>query len=246
MAETNEFICKYCGRICKNRYSLNSHQVFCKSNPNRITPVGHRWTKEERSKIKTWNKGKVIVHKNNEKLYIDPIELESYINDGWRNGILETERKAYIEKVKGKQLGRAKNEEAEKVRKERISLKMLGNKNWEKNKKRGNGKRGRYKGIYCDSSWELAYLVFHIENGLPIKRCTLRLPFVWEGKIHIYIPDFETDEGIIEIKGRKTKKSAEKQKQYPNIKVVDIDGIKPYIEYVTTKYGNNFTEVLYD
>ena len=246
MDDLNEFICKYCGRICKNKHSLNSHQVFCKSNPEHIVPSGHKWTKEERSKIKSWNKGKFLVHKNNKKIYILPTELEYYINNGWKRGISEEERKIFTEKIKDKNIGRAKDEKSEKLRKERISLKMIGNKNWEKNKKRGNGKKGRYKGIYCDSSWELAYLAFHIDNNLPIKRCNLRLPFVWNKETHIYIPDFETNDGIIEIKGRKTKKSEEKQKQYPNIKVVDINEIKPYIEYVTKKYGNNFTEVLYD
>jgi len=241
-----EFICKYCGRVCKNIYSLRSHEVFCKNNPNRIEPTGHRWTKDERKKIKAWNKGKTAVNKNGVKRYISPPELDEYIKDGWNVGISDEEREAYVEKIKYKHVGRAKDEELERLRKERISLKMLGNKNWEKNKTRGNGKRGWYKGIYCDSSWELAYVVFHVEHNLPIKRSTLRLPFVWEGKTHTYIPDFETNEGIIEIKGRKTKKSLEKQNQYPHIKVIDIDGIKPYLEYVITKYGINFIEVLYD
>lgn len=241
-----EFVCKFCGRICKNRHSLNSHQVYCKSNPDHIVSSGHRWTKEERSKIKMWHKGKIAIHKDNEKLYILPTYLEQYINDGWIMGLPEEEREQRKEKLKGKNTGRAKDEEAEKIRRQKISSRMVGNRNWEKNKKRGNGKKGRYKGIYCDSSWELAYLVFHIENNMQIKRSTLRLPFVWEGKMHIYIPDFETDEGIIEIKGRKTKKSEEKQRQYPNINVIDIDGIKPYLEYITEKYGTNFTEVLYD
>lgn len=30
-----QFICKYCGKICKNKLSLSTHENFCKLNPNR-------------------------------------------------------------------------------------------------------------------------------------------------------------------------------------------------------------------
>lgn len=29
------YICKYCGRLCKNPNSLRNHERLCKSNPNR-------------------------------------------------------------------------------------------------------------------------------------------------------------------------------------------------------------------
>lgn len=88
--------------------------------------------------------------------------------------------------------------------------------------------------------------MFHIENNLNIRRCPLKLKYIFDNTEHIYIPDFETDEGIIEIKGRKDKKALEKEKQFPNIKVIDKDGIKPYLDYVITKYGNEFWKILYE
>jgi len=88
---------------------------------------------------------------------------------------------------------------------------MKGNTNWMFNKRRGNSKQGWYKGIHCDSTWELAFLVYYLEHNLNIKKCTKALDFYWEGSLHKYYPDFETDEGIIEIKGRKTKKSLAKE-----------------------------------
>ena len=114
------------------------------------------------------------------------------------------------------------------------------------NKKRGNGKKGLFKGIFCDSSWELAFLVYHIENNLNIKRCTRRLPYTFEGNKHIYIPDFETDFGIIKIKGRKDKKAIVKQQNFPEIKVIDKYEIEPYLKYVNDKYGKEFWKILYD
>ena len=32
-----EFVCKYCGKECKNKNSLTQHEIRCKKNPNRIT-----------------------------------------------------------------------------------------------------------------------------------------------------------------------------------------------------------------
>ena len=31
-----KFICKYCGKECKNKNSLVQHEIRCKENPNRI------------------------------------------------------------------------------------------------------------------------------------------------------------------------------------------------------------------
>lgn len=31
-----QFICRYCGKVCKNKNSLAQHEIRCKENPNRI------------------------------------------------------------------------------------------------------------------------------------------------------------------------------------------------------------------
>ena len=36
-----EFICKYCGKECKNKNSLAQHEIRCKQNPNRIECKGN-------------------------------------------------------------------------------------------------------------------------------------------------------------------------------------------------------------
>lgn len=33
------YICKYCGKECKNLNSLKQHEIRCKENKNRIKPV---------------------------------------------------------------------------------------------------------------------------------------------------------------------------------------------------------------
>ncbi len=109
----------------------------------------------------------------------------------------------------------------------------------------GHGKSGWYKGIYCDSSWELAFVIYHLDNSLYIERCKEHRKYMFEGKEHIYIPDFVTDEGIIEIKGYRTKQWDIKELNNPDIKVLYKNDIKFYLEYVENKYGKDYIK-LYD
>ena len=109
----------------------------------------------------------------------------------------------------------------------------------------GRGKQGWYKGIHCDSSWELAYLVYHLDHNLYIERCKEKRQYVWNNKQHTYYPDFITDDGIIEIKGYSTDQWKSKEEQNSDVKVLYKNEIKPYLDYVTNKYGTDFIK-LYD
>ena len=112
-----------------------------------------------------------------------------------------------------------------------------------------NYKYGYFNNISCDSSWELAYLVYCIDNQINIKRNTEPFSYIYENKIRKYYPDFIiNDDTYVEIKNYKTDIVIEKQKQFPKDKKYKIlfqkDLIK-YLNYCITKYGKNFTEVLY-
>jgi hypothetical protein len=107
----------------------------------------------------------------------------------------------------------------------------------------GRGKSGWYKGIHCDSTWELAFVIYHIDHGLSIRRCTERRKYLYNGEEHIYIPDFVTDKGIIEIKGYNTKQWEEKQRQHSDVIVLHKDDIQPYIEYAIKTYGTDFIKL---
>lgn len=109
----------------------------------------------------------------------------------------------------------------------------------------GRGKQGWYKGIHCDSSWELAYLVYHLDHNLYIERCKEKRQYVWNNKQHTYYPDFITDDGIIEIKGYSTDQWKSKEEQNHDVKVLYKNEIKPYLDYVTNTYGTDFIK-LYD
>lgn len=92
----------------------------------------------------------------------------------------------------------------------------------------------------------MAFVCYYIEHNFNIERCKEKRKYIFENKEHFYFPDFITDEGIIEIKGWKSNQWEAKQQQNPDIKTLYGKEIKPYLDYVINKYGNNFWEVLYE
>ena len=104
----------------------------------------------------------------------------------------------------------------------------------------GHSKHGSYNGIRCDSTLELAFLIYHLDNNLYIERCKEKRTYFWNNKYHIYYPDFITNEGIIEIKGYLTEQSIEKSKQNSDIKLILKNDMKKYLNYVINKYGKDF------
>jgi len=109
-----------------------------------------------------------------------------------------------------------------------------------------NYKSGWYHGIHCDSSWELAFIIYNEEHGNNIKRCKEIRHYILEDKEREYHPDFIiNNKDIYEIKGIKSKNSDAKQKYNPDIKFLYKKDMKLYLDYVINKYGNNFIN-LYD
>lgn len=144
-------------------------------------------------------KNKVVVTNGINNKYVFPNEVEEFLknNVNWYKGVTNKNKKT--------SLGIASTPEKEIARKRKIAESMK--KNPLAGGRRigsGRGKKGWYKGIYCDSSWELAYLVYYLDHGKNIKRCKEHREYIFNNEKHIYIPDFVTDEGIIEIKGYKT------------------------------------------
>lgn len=104
----------------------------------------------------------------------------------------------------------------------------------------GRGKKGWYKGIFCDSSWELAFVIYHMDNNINIQRNTNYRTYIFENATLKYYPDFIIDGKLFEIKGYVTAKVIAKHSQHPDVVVIDKVGIKPYIDYTISKYGKDF------
>ena len=69
----------------------------------------------------------------------------------------------------------------------------------------GYGKHGWYKGYWCDSSWELAWVIYNLDHGIKFERCKEKFEYEFEGKKYHYYPDFKLENGTyVEIKGYET------------------------------------------
>jgi len=111
----------------------------------------------------------------------------------------------------------------------------------------GRGRQGSYKGIWCDSSWELAFVVYHLEHGIPFERNWKKFKYIFDGVTHTYIPDFVYPDGTyIEVKGYFDKRSQEKLKQFRGkISLLQHKDMENMLYYTTLKYGKDFIH-LYD
>ena len=113
-----------------------------------------------------------------------------------------------------------------------------------------NYKFGVYKGIHCDSSYELAFLVYCLDHSIPIIRNTERFMYhTSDNKLHKYTPDFKINDTYIELKNYMTDAVKLKQEALPkdlSYKLLFGKDIQICIDYCTCKYGKNFWEILYD
>lgn len=108
----------------------------------------------------------------------------------------------------------------------------------------GRGKKGWYKGYWCDSSWELAYVIYNLEHGISFSRNTKSFDYVFNEESKKYYPDFLLETGeYVEVKGYYTKQFTAKIEQFPkelSLLIYDKTGIKPCLDYVMNKYGKDF------
>lgn len=208
--------CKYCNKEFKNAGGKATHEPYCKDNPDKII--------REKSPNAHRKKGSIP----------------------WNKGLVGDERCKKSEETKLKLSlvcdGKAKTVEKEIERLKKIKEKSVNNGGYRKGS--GRGIKGWYKGIFCDSSWELAFVLYCERWNIPIKRNMDRFPYSFEGKLYNYIPDFIVEEEYVEIKGFLTEKNQAKIDQFPHkLKLMLESDMKPILEEIIKLYGKNFVEL---
>ena len=103
-----------------------------------------------------------------------------------------------------------------------------------------NYKSGRYKGIWCDSSWELAFILYHLDRGEVVERNREIRYYNYYGQWKKFYPDFKINSTIYEIKGRQDEYAKAKYKYNEDIIFLYKEDMKKYIEYDESVYGKNF------
>jgi hypothetical protein len=108
----------------------------------------------------------------------------------------------------------------------------------------GIGKQGWYKGFWCNSSWELAYVAYCIDHSINITRNNRGFEYTFKNQKHKYYPDFILDNTYIEIKGYISEQAKAKIDQFPHkLEVIDKQKVKEYVRYVKSKHGKDFVKL---
>lgn len=135
--------------------------------------------------------------------------------------------------------------EQERIRKIKEKAKVKNNGGYRQGS--GRGKKGWYKGIFCDSSWELAYILYCEFNNIEVYRNTEKFEYEFDGKIYHYLPDFIVGNNFIEIKGYMTQKNLAKITQFPHNKYKLIvyleEDIKPILKFIIDRYGKDYIKL---
>lgn len=183
-------------------------------------------TEEGQLKCKEMNKGKNKGRTPHNKGKLTSEEIKTKISNS----------------LKGKTTGKASTEEKEIERKRKISESMKG-KYGGYRKGSGRGKSGWYKGYWCDSSWELAFVIYNLEHNIPFTRNTQKFEYFYNQQKHYYIPDFIINNTFIEIKGYENEQTLEKYKSCPNLIVLKEKDLIDIFDYVIDKYGSNYVDL---
>jgi len=243
--ENITFICRFCGSERKNGNSLRNHERLCKGNPNRQRIEDYTRNEKWYEAMRSFRRNggtRIQVHPSGDFTC-------SFCGQSFSNKKLEykTQHENHCKKnpnrVEYKNTGTKVPEETKKRWKQ--SGRMGGYR-----KGAGRGKKGYYKGLYCMSTWELAWVVYQLEHGQKVEQCRERFEYIMNEEVHHYTPDFIIDGIYYEIKNWHRPDTDFKVSQFPKDKtLILIEGKeqnKTFLEYAKNKYGTNFDEVLYE
>lgn len=213
-SNTNLYICVECGKEY-SKYGIKSH-IW------RTHGDGKNWTAN--------NDGYKIGSRKgiNQFIKADVLNLEKpIVSDETRNNMSVSAKK------------RANTPESLILLRDQAITKKLGGLTHG-----GRGKKGWYCGIWCDSSWELAYIVYNLNHNISVVRNNDKFPYIYNNRVKYYYPDFIVDNEYIEIKGYKSSEWYCKLNSFPyRIKVLYKDDIQYYLKYVIDLYGEDFIKL---
>jgi hypothetical protein len=109
----------------------------------------------------------------------------------------------------------------------------------------GRGRKGRYKGHWCDSSYELAFVIYAVDHGFWFKRNWEAFAYPFEGRTRTWIPDFRLKNNMyLEIKGYESRQTQAKFAAFPHgLIVVKRENMQFVFDYVVGRYGRDFTRL---
>ena len=209
--------CRYCSILKKSSRSLQQHEIRCPSNPTAVPLWNKGLTKSDDHRLATLSVVASIRQTGKKRTTPSPLKGKE-TGKGGRSLTVELEQERRL-----------------KIREAALRRNLGGYQPGS-----GRGKKGWYKGIFCDSSWELAYVIYCIDHQIDIKRNTTKLTYIWKEKTRTYIPDFLVNGNLVEIKGYRTEQWEAKLAACPGISVLYESEMRPILRYVLDKYGKDY------
>jgi len=107
----------------------------------------------------------------------------------------------------------------------------------------GRGKKGWYRGYWCDSTYELVFVVYALDHEIELERNLEVFPYEFDGRLQRWIPDFRLADGsYVEIKGYMSPQALAKfDFFYRPLLVLTHARMYDMFEYVWRTYGRNVT-----
>lgn len=225
--QVDTYICAFCDKVCKNANSLRNHERLCKANPDRQLTTYEKYGPIEGFNTKghkSWNKG--LTAETNASL----AKASQTMKAKYAAGEMPPHYNPFVDpNVRARHKASMKKAYSNYTR-----------------RTPGKFKYGWYKDIWCDSSWELAYLLYSLDHSINIQRNKLGFSYIWEDSVHTYFPDFYLPDTntYIEVKGYKSERDVAKISQFADtLIVVDAETMKPILAYVQNNYGKQFTDL---
>ncbi len=244
--------CRYCNKLLKSKQGLITHENKCKLNPEYDA---HKFSCRYCGKYFAFH-DRLILHEESCEKNLNRIDCRT----AWNKGLTK-ETSPIIKRNADNISNRIKNGEiigcfglkgcnnygSRPEVKSKISKSMKGNSNNNPNKT-GRGKKGWYKGFFCSSSYELAFVIYCLDNNIPIERCNLVYDYEYEGKHHRYYPDFIVNNTIVEIKGFFTEKVKAKTDSVIDRPIVVLykDDLESVFEYIYSTYNKTVDKDIHE
>lgn len=212
------YYCKKCGKLVTKKYG---NGIYC----SRHCANSHILSDETKRKIS-------IGVKNNPSGWASLNYKQNYINRV--NKYNENPNKC---KICGKILDYKRKNAKTCGSKECLKIIQARNGGYKKYSRKGNA--GYYKGIYCDSTYELIFLIYCLDHNILIKRNKKYFLYNYNNKVHKYYPDFIINNRmLIEIKNFYSDIVEAKLKATTDpIKVLYGKDLIKIAKYVSNKYN---------
>lgn len=226
-------ICERCGKQFQGNASKYSCNRFC----SRSCANKREHSLEVRSKIRS----SLI---NSEKISFCKEKRERITKELGEKRLTEYNKKPKCCKICGKTLN-YKDRNRSTCSQECANISRAKYSSTQKNNKNGIG--GWYKGIWCDSTYELAFIIYCLDHNIKVERNKEGFEYEWEGRKHLYFPDFIIDGKLIEIKGFNSERVQKKIESVnkPIIILYEKD-LQYCFDYIKEKYGKEKHKNIHD